>query len=1820
MRKFIIINILLLIGALYGGHIEGFVQSNNTVYGQTYVGLFQPGSDHNYWVNRSAETALGDHSYPTGTDLAFNFDATWITDGDGWHVVAYIDINGNSQPDAGDPIGAFGPFYVSGGTFNTGTIWMSNSDATDYSYDFELGAPVKVFEEGSNANELDGATDFSIEFFVMFHYNTNNDQIIFEREADGGGTKDLSLQWLNNTQEFRLNLGTDGTHYGSLLAGGMDIYDNQWHHIYIQYLSGLNRLEFFWDGTLFANTWPSAPSAYMPTSDHPLIFGVDVFASMDEFRIRTTSEDYGANAPVPGDPWIPSDLDPNTLLLWHCNENGGNVLIDDGYYNTNNGNIDGNGSWDMSNPWDNTSMGHVWWDPPNPQPGDFINIYYNLESYDALPPQTNPVYIQWDMNQSGSWSGIYSMNDSNGDNIWEYTIQSQQEDSDVRIRFWEGPNESFGYDDNYGMFYNILLGGDNFTAEPLYPICGSGDSQTCNPANASIMEAMVDGNPGSSSGIGGNPDFYLEFGLENGHKSINEIKLENGFPETDSNDDACFWAGEGYLEVWDDGSQNWDWVVDINNPTPEKVIKYSFQEVFTDKIRLTITQVGGNQNNGCHPEFTEISVGKNNDIGGGDFSFDFGTTSNGADVNNFYYPAGNQITVEMFIKLHTNDTTFDLFDVAGANDWLLFAYEGSEFIFELEGIGSATWSTSFPANEWHHLAADYDGTQMRIYFDGLQMASVPASNPIQGPVDPLTVGWNLDGLGDVIRISTFAQYSGNSFDPWNNNYSPDQNTQLLWDCNEGGGETLTDISAHGLDGSGFGTGTWNTDTPLGGVGTTVTLWSTSQSSSGINLMWDRWPDDDGDFNKYEIRWKNSPGINEGDMSILTESNPNIVSWLHDTPNMGDNYYKLYMYDHSGVPRYETNEQHVFLQSGNGRVDFTIESPTNSSGNIYAGIFYSGNIETGEPDVGVGPIWHDFNTGSKTDFIDGIVEGNNYAIAFFFDEDGSQNSGPEFCDAGQDLGASLTNINVWGTSNIGSIMLGNCDGGPPAEGEFSIEYSQFYWVAEEENIDTTNISVTNIGDGELNVTQVSSTKPSQIYVIEDEHFPVTLLSGETKEFLIVLDYTSGAGVHTGTITFSLDNAITTSASIDYQIEVFESGEIEISTEEIEDVSDGTYDLTETAALSFDFSDVSTEGSVEVTYVDGTSPPTPSGSSGIVVGPRYWDIQSSLDDDTFIADICFDISDLGEIDSFSELIIIKRALNSNDAWITTTENDLSFNEEDGIICADNQTSFSQWAIGSDSSGTNFLPDPPTLIPEFDFSGSNIPEGEDFVLNVSIEAEAGIQEVTYNWVSGKELFSGNTSSGSMVFSNNTTYTSSINGDNITLTGGLLWITATDSLDRTTTSDTFDVAVSFSTIPFLNTEAEKYQMTSIPNVLSSNSIPSVFEDELGEYDKSVWRLFNWNGSDYGENNFSIEPGNAFWVITKDPTSLSAGSGTSLSLKDGHTVSLNEGWNMIGNPYGIDFSFPNQVTINGNVELILWGYNGNGYIQSTTLYNTKGYWLYSNEAGASIDFSPTDQSGFNAKTVAENWSFNLSAKSGSFVDAQNRAGVHAVSLDGYDVNDFREPPVIGSFVQLAFPHNEWVKSGLFSTDYREDGKLKYIWTPTVKTNIQGRVEIQCSDFQSIPVEYEIYLIDLQNRSHQNMRETNIYTFISSGNETERELIILVGESNEIEKSLEELDVLPSKYMVEQNYPNPFNPTTSIRLHLHEPATVSINIFNILGNEVNTLLKSVDLGSGYHTVTWDGTNRQASPLSSGVYFYQTIMKNNKGELLYQSFNKMIYMK
>jgi len=78
---------------------------------------------------------------------------------------------------------------------------------------------------------------------------------------------------------------------------------------------------------------------------------------------------------------------------------------------------------------------------------------------------------------------------------------------------------------------------------------------------------------------------------------------------------------------------------------------------------------------------------------------------------------------------------------------------------------------------------------------------------------------------------------------------------------------------------------------------------------------------------------------------------------------------------------------------------------------------------------------------------------------------------------------------------------------------------------------------------------------------------------------------------------------------------------------------------------------------------------------------------------------------------------------------------------------------------------------------------------------------------------------------------------------------------------------------------------------------------------------------------------------------------------------------------------------------------------------------------------------------------------------------------------------------------------------------------------------------------------------------------------------------------------LPTTFALYQNYPNPFNPSTEIRFDLPEAIRVELKVFNILGQEVVTLVDDVR-SAGAYRILWDGKNAAGLSVASGVYVYQ----------------------
>ena len=85
--------------------------------------------------------------------------------------------------------------------------------------------------------------------------------------------------------------------------------------------------------------------------------------------------------------------------------------------------------------------------------------------------------------------------------------------------------------------------------------------------------------------------------------------------------------------------------------------------------------------------------------------------------------------------------------------------------------------------------------------------------------------------------------------------------------------------------------------------------------------------------------------------------------------------------------------------------------------------------------------------------------------------------------------------------------------------------------------------------------------------------------------------------------------------------------------------------------------------------------------------------------------------------------------------------------------------------------------------------------------------------------------------------------------------------------------------------------------------------------------------------------------------------------------------------------------------------------------------------------------------------------------------------------------------------------------------------------------------------------------------------------------------------------LLPETFELSQNFPNPFNPSTDIQFTVGKDALISLNIFDIQGRLVSSLVDNSFYSSGSYKITWDGNNQHGTQVPSGMYMYKLVSEH-----------------
>jgi len=100
---------------------------------------------------------------------------------------------------------------------------------------------------------------------------------------------------------------------------------------------------------------------------------------------------------------------------------------------------------------------------------------------------------------------------------------------------------------------------------------------------------------------------------------------------------------------------------------------------------------------------------------------------------------------------------------------------------------------------------------------------------------------------------------------------------------------------------------------------------------------------------------------------------------------------------------------------------------------------------------------------------------------------------------------------------------------------------------------------------------------------------------------------------------------------------------------------------------------------------------------------------------------------------------------------------------------------------------------------------------------------------------------------------------------------------------------------------------------------------------------------------------------------------------------------------------------------------------------------------------------------------------------------------------------------------------------------------------------------------------------------------------------------------IDESGMIPEEYNLAQNFPNPFNPSTTIKYGLPEDSNVSLIIYDLRGNVVQTL-ESGTKSAGWYELVWNGETADGKTISTGIYFARLVASD------YSQVIKMLYLK
>ncbi len=201
--------------------------------------------------------------------------------------------------------------------------------------------------------------------------------------------------------------------------------------------------------------------------------------------------------------------------------------------------------------------------------------------------------------------------------------------------------------------------------------------------------------------------------------------------------------------------------------------------------------------------------------------------------------------------------------------------------------------------------------------------------------------------------------------------------------------------------------------------------------------------------------------------------------------------------------------------------------------------------------------------------------------------------------------------------------------------------------------------------------------------------------------------------------------------------------------------------------------------------------------------------------------------------------------------------------------------------------------------------------------------------------------------------------------------------------------------------------------------------------------------------------------------------------------------------------------------------------------------------------------------------------------------------MEVLDISDTNNIELVGWWNPYGCPDNNWADSPIHANEMYYDKTCGHMFLATGKSDMHvldvsdPAFPDSCNFYGGVSNDMGTWGISVYKNEIYLSYICNFLPFPFPSNWTGVKILTYSPCTTEIEDEDEQVN-----YKLNQNYPNPFNPSTIIRYQLPFESKVILNIYNILGNNVATLVDEIQ-SSGEKFIEW-----QASDMPSGVYFYR----------------------